>query len=146
MANILRISEAATLAIHTMVLLAASGEMASTREIAEKLNASEAHLAKVLQRLAHAGLVNSERGPKGGFELAEGGEEVTLMEIYELMDGPFAPSGCLLNGPACDQRDCVLGNLVGSINSLVRDYFRKTKLKELVTKHWRIHANFAANR
>ena len=146
MATILRLSEAATLAIHTMVLLAAGERMVSTREIALKLGASEAHLAKVLQRLARAGMVHSERGPKGGFELAEGGEDITLMDIYELMDGRYAPSDCLLGYPVCGGCDCVLGDLAGSINALVRDYLRGTKLKDLVTEHWRKHANSPASR
>ena len=51
MANVLRISEAATLALHTLALLAARpGEILSTHKIATRLDASEAHLAKVLQQ------------------------------------------------------------------------------------------------
>ena len=70
MANVLRISEAATLALHTLALLASRpGVILSTHKIAKRLEASEAHLAKVLQRLARMGLVRSIRGARGGFVL-----------------------------------------------------------------------------
>ncbi|MCF8044104.1 MAG: Rrf2 family transcriptional regulator, partial [Desulfarculaceae bacterium] len=70
MQQLLKISEAASLALHTMGLLASRpGEQVPTRELAARLKVSEAHLAKVMQRLGRAGLVRSQRGPKGGFAL-----------------------------------------------------------------------------
>ncbi len=63
MANLLKISEAASLALHTMGYLAANDRrLVTTHQIGEVLRASEAHLAKVLQRLARVGLVDSTRG------------------------------------------------------------------------------------
>ncbi len=81
MATTLRISEAATLALHATALIGSSPTRLSAHEMAERLNVSEAHLAKVLQRLAHAGLVRSVRGPHGGFMLARAGSEITLLEV-----------------------------------------------------------------
>ena len=52
MSTMLRISEAASLAMHAMLLLAKAPEtILSTHEAATKLGVSEAHLAKVMQRL-----------------------------------------------------------------------------------------------
>jgi Rrf2 family nitric oxide-sensitive transcriptional repressor len=63
MPTVLRMSDAASLALHGMVILAEAPERrVSARAIASELDASEAHLAKVLQRLARAGLVESVRG------------------------------------------------------------------------------------
>ena len=64
MANFVRISEAASLGLHTMALLAKRGETRTTnQEIADMLGASVHHLAKVMQRLVRAGLVDSAVGP-----------------------------------------------------------------------------------
>jgi DNA-binding IscR family transcriptional regulator len=64
MSNILKISEAASLALHTTVILAANpNRLVSTKKLASQLHASEAHLSKVLQRLEKADIVNSTRGP-----------------------------------------------------------------------------------
>lgn len=133
MSTIVKISEAASLGLHTMVFLAKSGEeLASTREIATALQVSEAHLSKVLQRLVRVGLVKSVRGPKGGFLLARSGDEMTLLDVYEAIDGPLEPVNCLLGTPTCRGSACILGGVLQTVNDQVREYLAGTKLSELV--------------
>ena len=133
MNNILRMSEAASLAMHTVTILAANPtEVMSTREIASSLRVSEAHLSKVLQRLGKAGLVKSIRGPKGGFVLGQDPDLIRLLDVYELIDGPLGSSTCLLGSPACsDPKCCILGDLLGTIHEQVREYLAGAKLSEL---------------
>jgi len=129
MPNVLRVSEAASLALHTMVLLAAnSGKLLSTREIASTLKVSEAHLSKVLQRLAREGLVESIRGPKGGFALARSSGRITLLEVYEAIEGPLGDTDCLLSKRLCDGDNCIMGPLLRDTNRKVREYLSKTTL------------------
>ena len=128
----LRISEATSLAFHTMALLAAEPEgRHSTRELAETLGVSEAHLAKVMQRLAKQGLVESMRGPGGGFRLGINVDDVALLEIFEAIEGPFQPSNCLLGGMLCGGRKCVFGELIRTVNEKVLTYLEETRLGEL---------------
>jgi len=130
--KVLRISEAASLALHTMALLAARPtDRWSTRRIADRLRASSFHLSKVLQRLAHVGLVTSVRGPKGGFTLARPAETITLLEVYEAIEGPLTASKCLLDQPVCRFRKCILGGLVGQLNRRIKDYLARKRLSEL---------------
>jgi len=132
MTTMLRISEAASLAIHAAVVMARNPEAVhSTHEVATTLGVSEAHLSKVMQRLARAGLVNSVRGPKGGFTLARPGGEITLLNIYEAIEGPLRPSGCLLKKPICSGTDCILGKLLGNVNREMGDYLANTKLSDV---------------
>ena len=132
MTSVLRISEAASIGMHTMGVLADHPEeLFSTGRIAELLDVSEAHLSKVLQRLTHAGLVRSVRGPRGGFALARDSGAVTLLDVYEAIDGPLHRSGCLLGRAACVGRGCILGGLVASVNEEVGRYLRETRLSEL---------------
>jgi len=131
MANVLKVSEAASLALHAMVLLAARDEVVSTGEIASTLRVSVAHLSKVLQRLARVGLVRSIRGPKGGFILGKASEEITLLDVYEAIEGPLVPSNCLLNTPVCSGERCILGGLLETVNEQVREYLAGTRLSEL---------------
>ncbi|MCP4900046.1 MAG: Rrf2 family transcriptional regulator, partial [bacterium] len=96
MPTMLRISEAASLGIHAMGLLAIHPDRSlSARTIAEKFSVSEAHLSKVLQRLTKVGLLASTRGPKGGFSLTRDPETVTLLEVFEAIEGPVEPTDCL---------------------------------------------------
>ena len=132
MANVLRISEAATLALHTLALLSSRpGEILSTHKIATRLDASEAHLAKVLQRLARMGLVRSIRGARGGFILGQDPEEITLLEAYEAIDGPLRPSTCLMGHRVCRDKGCILGNLLEEINHDVKQHLSGQRLSEL---------------
>lgn len=131
MQQLLKISEAASLALHTMGILAVeTHRLVSTHEIAQRLRVSEAHLAKVMQRLGRAGLVRSQRGPKGGFALERPPEEITLLDVYEATEGPLTQRKCLLSKPMCNG-NCILGGLLESLGSQVRDYFANTRLSDL---------------
>lgn len=133
MSNILRISEAASLGLHAAVLLAAAdGETISLAKINRILDVSEAHLSKVLQRLVKAGLVSSVRGPIGGFSLAKPAKEISLLDIYQAIDGPMAASECLLGKPVCTGKKCILGPLAGKINEEVHQYFADTYVSSLL--------------
>jgi len=132
MPNILRISEAASLAMHTMVYLSChKNELVSTREIAKVLKASEAHLSKVLQRLARVGLVKSIRGPKGGFMLGKPAGKVTLLEVFETIEGPMDSEVCLFGNSKCLGKDCLFGGLLHDLYSQTHKYFSKTTLNKL---------------
>ena len=132
MSGSLRISEAASLALHTMVYLAGDPSTHySARKLSGVICVSEAHLAKVLQRLAKVGLLVSVRGPKGGFRLARGTEEITLLEIFEAIDGPYEPSECLMHDRTCGQMGCLFGDLLGNINRQVRDYLGGRSLEDV---------------
>lgn len=131
--SVLRISDAASLAIHTTVLMAARPHrLVPAREMAAVLQVSEAHLAKVLQRLVHAGLARSTRGPKGGFTLNRPGDQMTMLEVFEAIEGPLHPTACLLGpGRTCNANGCVLGGLVSRVNREVKDYLAKTKVQDM---------------
>ena len=131
MSNLIKISEAASLAIHSMAILSAMDDrLLSTKEIAETLDASEAHLSKVLQRLARSGLVKSSRGPRGGFSLGKKSKEISLLDIFEAIEGPLKASDCLLKKPIC-RGDCILGGLLSNVDKQVRKYLSEKTLREI---------------
>jgi Rrf2 family protein len=132
MSSVLRVSEAASLAMHTMVLLAKNPDRAfTTGEIAATLGVSSNHLAKVLQRLAHVGLVKSNRGRKGGFTTGKPTDKVTLLEVFETIEGPISPRKCLLPVPMCDGSTCILGRLLQSVNKQFVDQLSSATLADL---------------
>jgi len=130
--SVLRISEAASLAMHATSLLAGQGgRRLSTAQMAGVLGASEATLSKVMQRLGRAGLVESVRGPRGGFVLAAAPAAITLMDVYRAVEGTPPEARCLLGKPVCDGGRCILGGMIETVNRQVRDYFEKVTLAEL---------------
>jgi len=135
MAGILKISEAASLGLHAMIVMAQDeGTLYSAAHLSEVLQSSENHLAKVLQRLAKVGLVRSTRGPKGGFVLGKSPNQISLMDIYEALDGPLEPTRCLLHTPVCRGRKCVFGNLIKNLNRQVGHHLLTTRLSTQVAK------------
>lgn len=131
MPGLLRITDAAVLGIHALALMAGADEPTRVTQLAESLRASEAHLSKVMQRLARAGMVTSIRGPKGGFLLAVDAADVSLLEIYEALDGPVDQETCLLSTPACvDPGGCAVRSLNAEIHSLVQARLGGLKLSD----------------
>ena len=132
MSTALRVSEAASLGLHTMGVLAAhTGGPLTTGQVASALGVSQAHLSKVLQRLGRSGLVESVRGPRGGFTLAQPAEDITLLSVYEAIEGPLSLDDCLLGLPRCDNGRCVFGGLLASVNRQFADYLAKTRVNDL---------------
>jgi len=82
MAKVVHISEAASLAVHSMALVARSTEMLNVNQIADLTNSSRNHLAKVMQTLVKNNYLDSVRGPKGGFTMKGDPAKINLLEIY----------------------------------------------------------------
>jgi Rrf2 family protein len=129
----LRISEAVSLALHAMWILAENrGDLVSTAAMTQIMGSSRNHLQKVLQKLARAGLVEATRGPSGGFKLAVDPSAISLMDIYVSLEGPTRLQGCFLGNPMCTRKKCVTGNLVNEVNDIFQNYFYRTSLADLV--------------
>jgi Rrf2 family protein len=133
MADIIKISDATALALHTMAHLAIHpDEQFTTAEIAKAFEASKHHLAKVHQRLTRAGLIFANRGPGGGVGLAKDPAKITLLDIYEVMeDALICSTPCLFGKAICPRGNCILSNLLPGLAMQVRDYFEQTTLAQL---------------
>ena len=60
-----------------------------SQRIAKEYNIPLEYLLKILQQLVRANVLNSKRGPRGGFSLARSPREITMLEIVEAVDGPM---------------------------------------------------------
>ena len=127
----LKVSDAVNLAFHASALLASAEAPRSAGEMARYLDVSENHMAKVLQRLVRAGLMLSRRGPAGGFELNRPAAELSLLQIYEAIEGPFVEQGCLLNKPVCDGSCCIFGDLLQSVHGQIHKHLENTHLADM---------------
>jgi Rrf2 family protein len=112
MAKIVTLSEAASIALHAMILVGRSKRGSiNVDEIAEITNSSRHHVAKVMQRLAKESFVGSTRGPNGGFYLARKPEEISLLEVYESIEGKVNPSECPMDKKVCNFGQCFMNNI-----------------------------------
>jgi Rrf2 family protein len=129
LSKILNISEAATIAIHSMALIARSTELLNAHEIAEVTGFSKNHISKVLQQLVKFNFLNSTRGPKGGFVLKRNPEEVSLMEIYRAIEGDIEQgTGCKMHCENCPFNSCIFGGLSEKFSREFSDYLNEKNL------------------
>jgi Rrf2 family protein len=131
MNNMLRLSEATSLALHSMILMALkNGEMLQTKEMAEHLGCSLDHLSKVLQRLRKNSLILSTRGPKGGSRLSKDPSKISLLEVYEVIEGPFHLPNCMLDDPVCRGECLLFGDLLKEFDEKLRTHLETTTLAD----------------
>lgn len=76
----------------------------SIRTISEELDISFHFLTKTFQKLTDAGLMHSQRGPKGGIALAQSADGITLLDIVQAIDGSALFEECVLGLPECGNR------------------------------------------
>jgi len=135
MTGIVNVSEAASIAFHTAFHLATSGDkLVHKQELAEKLRVSQEHLAKIIQRMTRAGILQTVRGPKGGCRLTEGALEMTLLNVFEAVEGPYQQLGCLLKKKICQGECCLLGGLLQKISREVYEQLKSTTLNDVALK------------
>ncbi len=107
----------------------------STTELAAAYGVSATIVAKVLKKLARAGLVTSERGSRGGYRLARPAEVVTLRAIVTALEGPISLTFCS-SGTAtgrCKTRPlCAATDAMRRLNHLVNGAFEAVSLEDIL--------------
>jgi Rrf2 family protein len=142
MANAWRISDAVSIGIHCAAYLAAyPGELVNAKEMVRVLGVSKPHLHKIMGLLRNHGMVRTTRGPKGGFMLAKPASKITLLDIYEAIEGPLEPLGCLLTTPKCNNNHCILEGLPDAVHRQIKSYLRKKRLSEAAKAYGGHHAH-----
>ena len=130
MSKIVTLSEAASIALHSMVLIARSDTKLNVNQISEAIDSSKHHVAKVMQRLAKEDFVASNRGPSGGFVLKQEPAEISLLMIYEAIEGKVAIQSCPGDKRACIIGTCMLGDLSRNMTKEFKEYMERHYLSE----------------
>ncbi|HNW58348.1 MAG TPA: Rrf2 family transcriptional regulator [bacterium] len=94
---------------------------ATVREIAEACRIPLALLAKLMQRLARQGMVNSLQGVNGGYRLERRMDGINLAEVMEAVEGPFRITACGARGEGCERSEFC--DFKGAIRPLQRQMF-----------------------
>ncbi|MEQ8582029.1 MAG: Rrf2 family transcriptional regulator [Marinoscillum sp.] len=95
-------SKACEYALKIMIYLCSvkeRGKLAGLKDIAGAIDSPEAYTAKILQQLVRADLLESLRGPSGGFKVV--GRDITLLEVVVAIDGEGLVKNCVLGLKEC---------------------------------------------
>jgi Rrf2 family protein len=123
-------SDAASIAIHSMVLIARAENGINAVKIAEISGFSKNHISKVLQRMVKAGLLKSVRGPAGGFSLKVEPETISLLSIYESIEGSLDVTDCPMAHEICGFKNCIMGNVVNKMTVEFKKFLNEQNLKD----------------
>ncbi|MCC6347783.1 MAG: Rrf2 family transcriptional regulator [Nitrospirales bacterium] len=102
----MKISREADYAIRCIIYMAQEPDtLHLITDIAASQEVPKSFLAKILQKLARAGIVSSTRGVNGGFTLSRRPADITLLDVIEAVQGPLALNACVIDRKACTRKE-----------------------------------------
>ena len=103
------------------------------QEVADAAAAPPRYLAKILGQLAREGVLQSTRGPNGGFRLAKNRETATLSDIVEVFERS-EPRRCLLGHGTCGSNPhCAVHERWAPIARPMGEFFDRTTIADLLS-------------
>jgi len=127
-------TEYALLAIEHMIRkVDQEAPVTSTREISQACHIPYPLLAKVMQKLAAHGMIRAIQGTKGGYILVRKPGDITVAQVVEIFDGPFAVAECF-NGEkiTCPQWDgCLIKGPFYELNYKIYNLLAQTTVADL---------------
>ena len=89
-------------------------------------------LAKILQRLARAGLLHSQHGINGGYTLARPATTISAFEVIQAIDGPLFITSCVTVRGECGQSDrCTIREPLRKVNQSIEDVLKRIKIAHM---------------
>jgi len=102
--------------------------------ISERQKISLSYLEQLFGKLRRRGLVESVRGPGGGYHLARDGSKITVADIIRAVDEPIDSTQCGGRENCLDHHRCMTHELWEELNSTVAGFLSGIKLSDLVEK------------
>jgi Rrf2 family protein len=104
----------------------------SAKDVADAYGIPPEALAKILQRLAKAGLLHSQHGIKGGYTLARAPHTISAFEVIQAIDGPLFITSCVTVRGECGQSDrCNIREPLRKVNDSIEAVLRRIKVSHM---------------
>src|SRR5688572_26506889 len=140
----MRLSKRGEYGLRAMIMLAEPAEKSEAlrvvqiKEISQREQISAKFLEQILLTLKNAGMLHSKMGIGGGYYLARTPKDITLGQIFRVLDGPVAPINCVsqMAYEPCgcpDEETCGLRLAMSDVRNSIADILDNTSLAD-VTK------------
>jgi FeS assembly SUF system regulator len=104
----------------------------SASDISEACGIAGPLMAKVLQKLAKAGLVVSRHGSGGGYQLARNATAISAFEVIDAIDGPLTITSCVTNRGECDQAlTCTVREPLRLVNDSILQILKTVTISQM---------------
>ena len=111
--------------------------------IGQRENISLSYLEQLFGKLRRHALVDSVRGPGGGYCLARPMAQVSVADIILAVDEPLDATQCGGMENCQDEKRCMTHNLWTALNEKLYDYLNSVTLQDLVAEHLAKNGNMA---
>ena len=102
-------------------------------DIAERQGISKAYLENILIALKNSGIVQTVRGASGGFALARSPAEISLLDVFEALEGDLAPVECAARPETCRRSlECVMRPVYERLRKAQEGVLKAYTLQDLV--------------
>lgn len=135
----MKLSTRSRYGVRAMFDLAAQQDTApvAVRAIAERQGLSDSYLEQLMAPLRRAGLVQSVRGAQGGYALTRRPEEITVLDIVEVLEGPIGPTDCVVESAIefehCGRPEgCVTRRIWAKVRDRIKDALAEITLADLL--------------
>jgi Rrf2 family protein len=124
--------------------------MMQIKEISQREQISSKFLEQILLTLKNAGLLHSKMGVGGGYYLARPASEITLGQIFRVLDGPVAPIKCVsqMAYESCgcpDEETCGLRLVMSDVRNAVANILDNTSLADVTKRQIAIRKKMHRN-
>lgn len=109
-----------------------SSDPVTLREISQRQKISLSYLEQLFGKMRRRALVNSVRGPGGGYRLAKDMGRVSVADIIAAVDEPIDSTRCGGKENCHDDKKCITHDLWAKLNEHIFDYLGAVTLKQLV--------------
>ena len=110
-----------------------SGESHNARELALSTGLPAPIVSKVLKLLARKGVLESQRGAKGGYTLARPASRISVAAVIQALEGPVAITECAQGPSVClHEGTCAVRDPVYVLNGMVRNALATVSLSDLI--------------
>ena len=133
----MRLTTKGRFAVTAMVDLATRGGTApvTLAGISERQKISLSYLEQLFGKLRRHNIVESVRGPGGGYYLARPGAQISIADIILAVDEPMDATNCEGKGDCQDGKPCSTHALWYGLNEVLHAYLSTVNLQQLVDKH-----------
>lgn len=130
------ISTRAQYGMRALVEIGLHGETPiSLKHVAERQDISQHYLEQLVAVLRKAGYVESIRGAHGGYKIAKPLNNISALEVVELLEGSFTPVSCIEDEDNCSRTgQCSTEGLWREVDQAVRNVLASTSLADLVAE------------
>ncbi|MCC5971772.1 MAG: Rrf2 family transcriptional regulator [Pararhodobacter sp.] len=102
----MRLTTRTNLALRTLMVCAVNADrIVRKTDVATAINASENHLAQVINQLGQTGYIKTLRGRRGGFVLARPAEEISVGALFRTFESDLPFIECFSNDNTCPLKD-----------------------------------------